>query len=185
VVFAGGAAPGLLVFADAAPLATGRALSPSAAGLAVSLLSAGNLTGRLVAGWWSDRVGRLPALAAALVVAGISVTGLAAPPVPELVVTSFAVTGLAYGAVTALVPATTADRVGSDAFPRAYGWVFTAWGCAGLVVPLVGGPLAGAGPERPALALTAALPVVPAAVALLLLARWTSGSPAGAAAPAA
>jgi hypothetical protein len=41
------------------------------------------------------------------------------------------------------------------AFPRACGRVFTGWGCAGLVAPLCGGVLTGAGAQRPALALIA------------------------------
>lgn len=175
VVFAGGAAPGLFVFASAAPLAAGRGLDPAAAGAAVSLLAGGNLAGRLVAGWWSDRVGRRPALTVALTVAAASVGGLAGPVAPWLVLTSFAGTGLAYGAVSALVPAATADRVGARAFPRAYGRVFTAWGCAGLVAPVVGGALTSGG-QRADLVLVVAVPLVPAVLALLLLTPSAPGA---------
>ena len=170
VLFAGGAAPGLLVFGVAAPLAADRGLSSGAAGAAVSLLAAGNLVGRLVAGWWSDRIGRPPALATALGVAAVSAAGLGGPTPPWLVLGAFAGTGLAYGAVSALVPAVTADRVGVRAFPRAYGRVFTGWGCAGLVAPLAGGVLTGAGAQRPALALIAVGSLLPAVAALCLLA---------------
>ena len=169
VVFAGGAAPGLFVFAAAAPLAGGRGLNPATAGAAVSLLAAGNLGGRLVSGWWSDRIGRRPALTTALAVAAVSVVGLAGPTAPWLVLSAFAGTGLAYGAVSALVPAATADRVGARAFPRAYGRVFTAWGCAGLAAPVLGGAVAGGG-QRADLVLVVAVPLVPAALAVLLLA---------------
>ncbi|MEX5719188.1 MFS transporter [Geodermatophilus maliterrae] len=168
VVFAGGAAPGLFVFASAAPLAAGRGLGPATAGVAVSLLAGGNLAGRLVGGWWSDRVGRRPALTAALAVAAASVGGLAGPIEPWVVLSSFAGTGLAYGAVSALVPAATADRVGARAFPRAYSRVFTAWGCAGLAAPVIGGALTGGG-QRADLVLLVAVPLIPAALALLLL----------------
>lgn len=175
VVFAGGAAPGLFVFASAAPLAAGRGLDPAAVGAAVSLLAGGNLAGRLVAGWWSDRVGRRPALTVALAVAAASVGGLAGPVAPWLVLTSFAGTGLAYGAVSALVPAATADRVGARAFPRAYGRVFTAWGCAGLVAPVVGGALTSGG-QRADLVLVVAVPLVPAVLALFLLTPSAPGA---------
>jgi MFS family permease len=175
VVFAGGAAPGLVVFASAAPLAVGRGLGPAAAGAAVSLLAAGNLGGRLVSGWWSDRVGRRPALATALAIAAASLGGLAGPTAAWVVLSGFAGTGLAYGAVSALVPAATADRVGARAFSRAYGRVFTGWGCAGLVAPVVGGALTGAGGQRAGLVLVAAVPLIPAALALLRLAPRASG----------
>ncbi|MBY3553113.1 MFS transporter [Modestobacter lapidis] len=177
VLFAGGSAPGLLLFAMAAPVATGRGLTAGAAGVAVSLLAAGNLAGRLAAGWWSDRVGRVPALATALGVAAVSVAGLGSPTAPEVVLGSFTGTGLAYGAVSALVPAVTADRVGAGAFPRAYGRVFTAWGCAGLVAPLAGGALPGT--DELGLVLVAAVALVPAAVALRMLAPGRSPSGAG------
>ncbi|MCU1607527.1 MAG: major facilitator superfamily 1, partial [Modestobacter sp.] len=129
----------------------------------------------LVSGWWSDRVGRRPALATALAVAAASVGGLAGPTEGWVVLSSFVGTGLAYGAVSALVPAATADRVGARAFPRTYGRVFTAWGCAGLVAPVVGGALTGAGSRRSELVLLAAVPLIPAALALFRLAPRASG----------
>ncbi len=170
VLFAGGAAPGLVVFAAAAPLASARGLEPGAVGAAVSLLAAGNLAGRLGAGWWSDRVGRLPALATALAATAVAVAGLAAEAAPGVVLTGLLVVGLAYGAVSALVPAATADRVGVRAFPTVYGRVFTAWGCAGLLAPLLGGRLTDVGGPQAAL-LWLTVPLALAAAALSVLAR--------------
>jgi OFA family oxalate/formate antiporter-like MFS transporter len=167
LVFAGGCAPGLALFALAVPLAGDRGLR--AAGLAVAALAAGNLIGRVAAGWWSDRVGRLPALATALVLGAVAVSCLLGPV--GVVLAGFLGSGLAYGAVSALVPALTADRVGTAAFPVAYGRVFTGWGVAGLLAPLAGEPLLRLSAERPTLLLPAALPFLAAAVAVLLLAR--------------
>lgn len=169
LLFAGGAAPGLLVFGTAAPLAVGLGLTPGVAGGAVSLLAAGNLVGRLASGWWSDRVGRRPALATALAVAAGSVAGLTGPAAAWLVLASFTGTGLAYGAVSALVPAVTADRVGVRAFPGVYARVFTSWGCAGLVAPVAAGALDGLAGQRVASALVAAVSLVVATTALVLL----------------
>jgi MFS family permease len=170
VLFAGGAAPGLVVFATAAPLASATGLGPGAAGAAVSLLAAGNLAGRLGAGWWSDRVGRLPALATALAATAVALAGLAVRAAPAVVLTGFLVVGLAYGAVSALVPAATGDRVGAVAFPAVYGRVFTAWGCAGLLAPLLAGRVTDADGAQPGLLLLA-VPLALAAVALSVLAR--------------
>ena len=170
LVFAGGCAPGLMIFAHAAPLAAARGLDEAAAGWAVSALAAGNLVGRVIAGWFSDRTGRLPALATALAVSAICVGALAAPVPSGMVLAAYAGMGLTYGAVSALVPATTADRVGAPSFPRVYGRVFTAWGCAGLVAPLAGEPLIRAAADSSALLAWAALPLLPAALALRLLA---------------
>ncbi|MCU1671406.1 MAG: transporter [Blastococcus sp.] len=169
IVFAGGTAPGLMLFAHAVTVAGDRHLSAQAAGLAVSSLAAGNLIGRLSVGAWSDRIGRLPALALALATGALSIGAVAAPTSPQVVLAGFLGTGLAYGAVSALVPAATADRVGAAFFPTAYGVVFTGWGCAGLLAPLAGGRLIGLSEQTPALLSLAAAPLMAAAVAVLLL----------------
>jgi len=169
VVFAGGTAPGLLLFAYAVPVAGDLQLSLRAAGLAVSALAAGNLIGRLVAGSSSDRIGRLPAVAVALSTGAVAIVALALPMSVPVVLAGYLGTGLAYGAVSTLVPAATADRVGAAAFPTAYGVVFTGWGCAGLLAPLAGGPLLGLTERQPALLILAGTPLIGAAVAVLLL----------------
>ncbi|MGY1810299.1 MFS transporter [Blastococcus sp. SYSU D00669] len=170
VVFAAGTAPGLALFAQAVPLAADRRLGPAAAGLAVAALAVGNLTGRLVAGWWSDRVGRRVALATALAAGAAAVACLAGPRAAVVVLAGFLGSGLAYGAVSALVPAATADRVGAAAFPAAYGRVFTGWGTAGLVAPLAGERLLRSAEGSPALLLLAAVPFAVATLAVRLLA---------------
>ena len=175
VVFAGGTAPGLLLFAYAVPVAGDLQLSLRAAGLAVSALAAGNLIGRLVAGGWSDRIGRLPAVAVALSTGAVAIVALALPTSVPVVLAGYLGTGLAYGAVSTLVPAATADRVGAAAFPTAYGVVFTGWGCAGLLAPLAGGPLLGLTERQPALLILAVPPLIGAAIAVLLLAERAPG----------
>ncbi|MGY1620259.1 MFS transporter [Geodermatophilus sp. SYSU D00691] len=169
VVFAAGTAPGLALFAQAVPLAADRRLGPAAAGIALAALAVGNLTGRLVAGWWSDRVGRRVALATALATGAAAVACLAGPTAAVVVLAGFLGSGLAYGAVSALVPAATADRVGAAAFPSAYGRVFTGWGTAGLVAPLAGERLLRSAEGSPALLLLAAVPFAVAALAVGLL----------------
>jgi MFS transporter, OFA family, oxalate/formate antiporter len=175
VVFAGGTAPGLMLFAHAVPVAQDLELNLRAAGLAVSALAAGNLIGRLVAGAWSDRIGRLPAMAVALTAGAAAIVALAFPTSSPVVLAGYLGTGLAYGAVSALVPAATADRVGAAAFPTAYGLVFTGWGCAGLLAPLVGGQLLGLTERQPALLILAVTPLIAAAAAVVLLAARGPG----------
>jgi MFS family permease len=175
VVFAGGTAPGLLLFAHAVTVARDLQLSVRAAGLAVSALAAGNLIGRLAGGAWSDRIGRLPAVAAALAIGAVAILAVALPTSHPVVLTGYLGTGLAYGAVSALVPAATADRVGAAAFPTAYGVVFTGWGCAGLLAPLAGGQLLDPAGGPPARLFLAATPLIGAAVAVVLLAHRGPG----------
>jgi OFA family oxalate/formate antiporter-like MFS transporter len=170
VLFAGGAAPGLVVLATAAPLAAATGLGPADAGAAVSLLACGNLAGRLGAGWVSDSVGRLPALATALAATAVAVAGLASTAARSVVLTALLVVGLAYGARSALVPAATADRVGTRAFPAVYGRVFSAWGCAGPLAALLGPGVVDGDAPQPGLLLLV-VPLVVAAAALAVLAR--------------
>jgi MFS family permease len=49
------------------------------------------------------------------------------------------VTGLSYGAAFALFPLATADHYGTKNLGGNYGLVFTAWGCAGLMGPVLAG----------------------------------------------
>jgi OFA family oxalate/formate antiporter-like MFS transporter len=177
LVFAGGSAPGLMVFAHAAPLAAAHGVDAGTVGLAVSALAAGSLAGRLVAGWCSDRTGRLPALAVALLAAALSVGTLALPVPSGVVLAAYAGVGLTYGAVSALVPAATADGVGAQSFPHAYGRVFTAWGFAGLAAPVASEPLVRAAADNPAPLAWACLPLLPAALALFLLAAANRATP--------
>jgi len=121
LVFAGGVAPALLVFAHALPLAAARGLGPGASGIAVSAMAAGNLLGRVGGGWLSDSVGRVPGLPLALAATGISVGVLATDVPPGVILAAFTTVGVSYGTVSVLIAAVTTDRVGVRAFPRAYG----------------------------------------------------------------
>ena len=82
-------------------------------------------------------------MAVALSAGAVAIVALALPTPDLVVLAGYSGTGLAYGAVSALVPAATADRVGAAAFSTAYGVVFTGWGCAGLLAPLAGEQLLG------------------------------------------
>lgn len=139
VVFGACSAPTLFTFAHAADAARARGASLTAAAVAVAVLSAGNLAGRLAGGWTADRLGSVNGL---LAVAAIKTAGyvlLAAVAGAGIVVPVFFVLGAAYGAVSALSPAATADLVGSERLAGTYGKVFSAWGVAGLTAPAAGG----------------------------------------------
>lgn len=128
-----GAAPALAAFAQAGALAG----TSDAAASAVGALAVGNVAGRLVAGPLSDRVGRSAALhgnCAVLVVACLPLAMGARGPVALV---ALLLLGTQYGALSALVPAATADVVPRERFGRAYGLVFTGWGLAGLLAPVV------------------------------------------------
>ncbi len=170
VLFAGGTAPALMVFAHAVALAGLRGLDAAAAGLAVSVLAGGNLAGRVLGGGLSDLIGRSSSLAVAVAAPALALPAVAWGGTGALV-GGYAVLGFCYGAVSALVPAATADLVGVGAFPRAFARVFSAWGVAGLTAPVVGAGLISLGTDTPGLLLLAGLPLLPAGLALWVLSR--------------
>lgn len=131
LVFGLGSAPALTAFAHAGQAAG----SPGAAVLAVPVLSGGNLVGRLVAGPASDRVSRPAALHVTMAVLAAACAVLATCDVTGVRLVALLLLGAEYGALSALVPAATADAVPAQRFGAAYGVVFTGWGLAGLAVP--------------------------------------------------
>lgn len=137
-VFLLGTLPALLVFAHAAAIVGEQGLGRTAAGAAVAVLGAGNLTGRVGSGWLSDHFGRLPSLRVALLGLMIACGLLAAVSVPAVIFTALLLVGVAYGSQAALVPAVTADLFGVPGFAGNYGQIFTAWGVAGLLGPAAG-----------------------------------------------
>ncbi len=132
IAFGLGSAPALAAFAHAGQLIPG----PPVGAMAVSLLSAGNLLGRLIAGPVSDRVGRSLSLhlnAGALLLA---CTLLATIHSPTVALAALLMLGTQYGALSALTPATTADVVPPERLGATYGAIFTGWGLGGLCAPL-------------------------------------------------
>lgn len=171
VVFCGGVMPAMIAFAHATPLATARGLDSAGAGMAVSALAGGNLAGRLLAGWLSDWCGRVASLAGALLLSAAALGCLVVGAGAAVVLGGCLGLGLSYGGLCALVPAATADLAGPAGFPAAYSRIFTGWGLAGLVGPVLGSWLLHAAADTPALLGLAVLPLLPAAAALLGLSR--------------
>jgi MFS transporter, OFA family, oxalate/formate antiporter len=59
-----------------------------------------------------------------------------------LLIAGTAVAGLSYGALFSLFPSTTADFFGLKNLGVNYGLVFTGWGIAGIIGPILGGRVA-------------------------------------------
>jgi MFS family permease len=138
LLFGLGSAPTLTAFAHAGQAAG----NPGAAVLAVPVLSAGNLVGRLVAGPASDRVGRPVMLHVTAAALAVACAVLAISDRTGVRLAALLLLGAQYGALSALVPAATADAVPAQRFGAAYGVVFTGWGLAGLVAPVAATVLA-------------------------------------------
>jgi OFA family oxalate/formate antiporter-like MFS transporter len=112
-------------------------------GTAMAWYAIFNGLGRILWGMISDRVGRKSAIIAMSMFQGLIMLamyhgfinfGLAAG-----LVIGASFIGFNYGGIFALFPAITADYFGDKQVGRNYGWVFTAYGVAGLLGPLLAG----------------------------------------------
>jgi len=110
---------------------------------AVAWLAIFNGLGRILWGMISDRIGRKNAIIIMSALQGIAMlatyhvfiyTGLSTG-----LVISACLIGFNYGGIFALFPAVTADWFGNKEVGRNYGWVFSAYGVAGIVGPLLAG----------------------------------------------
>jgi OFA family oxalate/formate antiporter-like MFS transporter len=107
--------------------------------LFVALLAVGNAGGRVLAGVVSDRIGRSTTMAIVFVFQAVLMFVL--PQVTQLAgfIAISILLGANYGANLTLFPAATKDFFGLKNFGVNYGWVFTAWGVGGLVLPMISG----------------------------------------------
>lgn len=136
------ATAGLMLIAHLPSIAVAQADWKTAGYLLVVILSVFNALGRLGAGVLSDKVGRTRAMMIVFLLQAINMFLFAFyTTIPTLIVGS-AVAGLAYGAVFSLFPTTTAEFFGMKNLGVNYGMVFTGWGVAGVIGPMLGGMVA-------------------------------------------
>jgi OFA family oxalate/formate antiporter-like MFS transporter len=129
---------GLIVISQASPIGQEVAsLTPLVAGGALTMLAVFNGLGRPGFGWISDAIGRKNAWMAVFALHLVSLVFI----LPNA--TTFAtyalgvcVVGFAFGGTLALMPAFTADYFGTKGLGINYGWLFSAYGVAGLVLTL-------------------------------------------------
>jgi len=105
----------------------------------VALLALFNTIGRIAAGYWSDSFGYTRTMLVVFCVQALNMLAFSYYVTPALLAVGTAFTGLSYGALFSLFPAATADYYGVKNLGVNYGMVFTAWGLAGIIGPLVAG----------------------------------------------
>ncbi len=103
----------------------------------IATLAIFNTLGRLLSGVVSDRIGRTRTMMLAFLLQAANMLAFSHYNSPELVTFGAAFTGLCYGTIFTLMPAATADFYGIRNLGVNYGLVFTAFGVAGVVGPLV------------------------------------------------
>ena len=137
-----GASAGLVFIGVAADL--GKQALGQWAFLVVVVLSLGNTLGRILVGFISDKIGRELALFAeftcqALVVSVLYILSRQGDIALTMIMAVVFMIGLNYGSNLTIFPATCRDYFGMKRFGLNYGCLFTAFGMAGLSMPLLNG----------------------------------------------
>ena len=139
VAYCLGATAGLMVISQLVPFARNSGMAAAAATLAITIGAFGNAGGRILSGWLSDTLGRLTTLRTMVLVSAVAM------PVWFLVRESTAlfyvlvvVVYWCYGTQLSVFASSTADLYGTKNMGANYGLLFTAWGVAGVLGPMLG-----------------------------------------------
>lgn len=139
-MFVSGAIAGLLVIGILKPYGLHSGLSPAAAANAVGILALFNGAGRIIWGMASDRMGRKNAMILMFLLQGMMMFMLIEMGSTELTLSIAAAwVGFNFGGNLALFPATTADFFGTRNVGMNYALLFTAYGVAGIMGPILAG----------------------------------------------
>jgi OFA family oxalate/formate antiporter-like MFS transporter len=138
LMFACGAGAGLMIIGKLAKIVALQ--SGSQAGfILVALLAIGNASGRVIAGVFSDKIGRTLTMFIVFTMQAVLMFTLRLQSHLGLLVGYSMLVGFNYGACLTLFPSATKDYFGIKNFGLNYGLVFTAWGVGGLILPVLSG----------------------------------------------
>jgi len=133
------ASAGLLIIGNITLIAQDQAPKWDKAFVLVMVVAIFNTCGRFLSGFVSDRIGRTNTMVLAFVLQAINMFMFVQYKTPALLIFGSAFTGLCYGTIFTLFPAATADFYGVRNLGVNYGWVFTAFGVAGVGGSVLGG----------------------------------------------
>ena len=180
VAYCLGVTAGLMVISQLVPFGRAAGLSAAAATFAIAIGAVGNAGGRILSGWLSDTIGRLSALHVAVSLSAIAMPALFV--LREDVLTFYVLAMVlywCYGTQLSVFASTTADFYGTRNLGLNYGLLFSAWGVAGMVGPLIGAKVFDVfGDYRYAFYAAGALALV-SLWALALVPRASLATPAG------
>jgi len=141
--YALGCSAGLMVISQLVPFARSVGIAGSALSTMTLVVGAfGNASGRILSGWMSDRLGRINVLRTMIGISMIAMPVLyaAGSNVAVLYATVFVVYWC-YGTQLSVNGVAASDFWGIKNAGVNYGFLFTAWGVAGIIGPRIGGVL--------------------------------------------
>ncbi len=139
VAYALGGSSGLMVISQLVPFAKEKGIDAGTAGAAMLVGAVGNVAGRTLSGWMSDRIGRLNVLRLMI--------GLSIVTMPLLYSLGGSMAGLfamvfviywCFGTQLSVNASTSADFWGTRNAGLNYGLLYTAYGVAGVIGPRLG-----------------------------------------------
>lgn len=134
-----GATAGQMTISQLIPFARSAGLGTLAATLALPVSALGNASGRIFSGWMSDTLGRLRTLQTMILLSAIAMPALFVwREQAVLFFTLVALVYWCYGTQLSVFASTTADFYGTKNLGLNYGVLFTAWGAAGILGPMIG-----------------------------------------------
>jgi MFS family permease len=138
IMFAFASSAGLMIIGNIASIAKTQALMENGFYL-VGLLAIFNAGGRLAAGFLSDKIGRVRTMLIAFALQAANMLMFAGYSTPFSISVGTALAGIGYGALLSLFPSVVADFYGVKNFGGNYGIMYTAWGIAGTIGPILAG----------------------------------------------
>ena len=133
-----GATAGLMTISQLVPFARNAGLGPAAATFAITVGAFGNAGGRILSGWLSDMLGRLTTLRIMVLASAVAMPALF---IWQHQVLLFYILVVAvywcYGTQLSVFASATADLYGTRNLGLNYGVLFTAWGAAGILGPMI------------------------------------------------
>jgi OFA family oxalate/formate antiporter-like MFS transporter len=120
------------------PFARRAGFGAAAATFAITVGAFGNAGGRILSGWLSDTLGRLTTLRVMILISAVAMPALFLwREQMVLFYLLVAVVYWCYGTQLSVFASTTADFYGTRFLGMNYGVLFTAWGVAGILGPII------------------------------------------------
>ena len=132
---------GLMMISEASSIAQSMiGMTTTAAALVVSILALFNTFGRIIAGWISDKIGRINTLTGVFVVGAVSLLLMymsGGTKNAVLFCMGICLIGLCYGSFMGVYPGFTSDQFGVKYSSLNYGIMFIGFSAAGFVGPMI------------------------------------------------
>ena len=136
IMFALASSAGLMIIGNVSKIAKLQA-GFDAGFVLVIVLAVFNALGRIGGGYFSDKIGRIRTLQLVIIIQAINMGLFVLYTSPLTIAIGTAAAGIAYGALLSIFPSLTSDYYGMKAFGNNYGVLYTAWGLAGAIGPVI------------------------------------------------